>query len=301
MGAAVIGPWVTAARGVPAPSSHSCCFSGCMTSSTPQCPHLLGLRTPSLLALDLVGAQDCHGIVFPAVSALHGESQPWSCLDGQLRTPMYFLLRQFSLMDLMLVCTTVPKMAVNFLSGRKSISLWSCLDGQLRTPMYFLLRQFSLMDLMLVCTTVPKMAVNFLSGRKSISLPLRYPVLMRQKLCVLLTAASWILGSLDGIIMHTAALSLSYCNSLVIHHFFCDVAALLPFSSTDMTAFERLMFICCMVMLIFSAVIIIASYSCVLRAVIHMGSRESRHKAFTTCSSHLLVVGLYYELTCLCT
>ncbi|EHB18135.1 Olfactory receptor 2M4 [Heterocephalus glaber] len=117
---------------------------------------------------------------------------------------------------------------------------------------------------------------------------------MRQILCVLLTAASWILGSLDGIIVLTVALSFSYCNSLKIHHFFCNVTALLPPSFTDMTAFKRLLFICCMVILIFPVAVILTSHFCVLRAVIHMGSGESHRKAFTTCSSHLLVVGLYY-------
>ncbi|KAM6148430.1 uncharacterized protein O8D03_018873 [Erethizon dorsatum] len=202
-------------------------------------------------------------------------------LDTQLHTPMYFLLSQLSLMDLMLICTTVPKMAVNFLSGRKSISLAGC-----ATQIFFYVSLLGAECFLLAAMAYDRYA--------AICQPLRYPVLMSQKLCVLLTASSWVLGSLDGIIVLTVALSFSYCDSLEIQHFFCDVAALLPLSCTDTSTFERLLFICCVVMLIFPVAVIITSYSCVLRAVVHMGSGESRRKAFATCSSHLLVVGLYY-------
>ncbi|XP_003423159.2 olfactory receptor 2M4-like [Loxodonta africana] len=202
-------------------------------------------------------------------------------LDTQLHTPMYFLLSQLSLMDLMLVCTTVPKMAFNYLSGRKFISLEGC-----GTQILFYVSLLGAECFLL--------AVMAYDRYVAICHPLRYTILMNQKLCMLLTVASWILGSLDGIIVLAAALSFTYCRSLEIHHFFCDVAALLPLSCTDTSAFERLLFTCCVVMLILPVSVIIISYSCVLQAVIHMGSGESRRKSFTTCSSHLTVVGLYY-------
>ncbi|XP_012506293.1 PREDICTED: olfactory receptor 2M4 [Propithecus coquereli] len=203
------------------------------------------------------------------------------CLDPQLHTPMYFLLSHLSLMDLMLICTTIPKMAFNYLSSRKSISLAGC-----GTQIFFYVSLLGAECFLL--------AVMAYDRYVAICHPLRYTILMNQKLCVLMTVACWILGSLDGIIVLAAALSFSYCSSLEIHHFFCDVAALLPLSCTDTSAFERLLFICCVVMLIFPVSAIIVSYSRVLRAVIRMGSGESCRKAFTTCSSHLSVVGLYY-------
>uniref|UniRef100_A0A8W4FA40 G-protein coupled receptors family 1 profile domain-containing protein n=1 Tax=Sus scrofa TaxID=9823 RepID=A0A8W4FA40_PIG len=173
-----------------------------------------------------------------------------------------------------------------------------CLDRRLHTPMYFLLSQLSLMDLMLICTTVPKMACNYLSGRKSISVcfllavmaydryaaicyPLQYPQLMNWNVCGLLAASSWILGVFDGIVDVAATLSFSYC-------------ALLHLSCTDTSTFETLVFICCVVMLLFPLSLIIISYTRVIITVIRMSSGEGRHKAFTTCSSHLVVVGMYY-------
>ena len=202
-------------------------------------------------------------------------------LDTQLHTPMYFLLSQLSLMDLMLISTTVPKMAFNYLSGRKSISLAGC-----GIQIFFYVSLLGAECFLL--------AVMAYDRYVAICHPLRYTIRMNQKRCVFMTVASWILGSLDGIIVLVAALSFPYCSSLEIHHFFCDVAALLPLSCTDTSAFEKLLFICCVVMLVLPVSVIIGSYSRVLQAVISMDSKESRHKAFTICSSHLSVVGLYY-------
>ncbi|XP_057566126.1 olfactory receptor 2M4-like [Hippopotamus amphibius kiboko] len=202
-------------------------------------------------------------------------------LDTQLHTPMYFLLSQLSLMDLMLISTTVPKMAFNYLSGRKSISLAGC-----GIQIFFYVSLLGAECFLL--------AVMAYDRYVAICHPLRYTILMNQKRYILMTVASWILGSLDGITVLAASLSFSYCSSLEIHHFFCDVAALLPLSCTDTSAFERLLYICCVVMLVLPVSVIIGSYSRVLQAVIGMGSEESRRKAFATCSSHLSVVGLYY-------
>uniref|UniRef100_G1LTA2 G-protein coupled receptors family 1 profile domain-containing protein n=1 Tax=Ailuropoda melanoleuca TaxID=9646 RepID=G1LTA2_AILME len=199
--------------------------------------------------------------------------------------------------------------------GNTAMILLIYLDTQLHTPKYFLLSQLSLMDLMLICTTSMPLAgcgaqiffyVSLLGAEcfllavmaydhyVGICPALRYTILMNQKLCALMTVASWILGSLDGIIVLVEVLSLSYCSSLEIHHFFCDVAALFPLSCTDTCAFERLHFIFCVVMLILPVSMIIIPYSHVLRAAIHMSSTESHRKAFTTCCSNLSVVGLYY-------
>uniref|UniRef100_A0A2K6BG35 Olfactory receptor n=1 Tax=Macaca nemestrina TaxID=9545 RepID=A0A2K6BG35_MACNE len=203
------------------------------------------------------------------------------CLDTQLHTPMYFLLSQLSLMDLMLICTTVPKMAFNYLSGKKFISLAGC-----GTQIFFYV---SLLGA--ECFLLAAMAYD---RYVAICYPLRYPVLMSQKICGLMAAASWILGSLDGIIEVAVALSFSYCGAREIPHFFCDVPALLTLSCNDTLMFERMIFICCVIMLLFPVAIIIASYARVILAVIHMGSGEGRRKAFATCSSHLMVVGMYY-------
>lgn len=202
-------------------------------------------------------------------------------LDAHLHTPMYILLSQLSLMDLMLICTTVPQMAFNFLSGNKSISMVGC-----GIQIFFYV---SLLGA--ECFLLAAMAYD---RYVAICYPLRYPILMSDKICGLMAASSWVLGSLDGIIEVAAALSFSYCGAREIPHFFCDVPALLTLSCSNTLIFERIIFFCCVIMLTLPVAIIIASYTRVILTVLHMSSAESRHKAFATCSSHLMVVGMYY-------
>ncbi|XP_008506515.2 olfactory receptor 2M3-like [Equus przewalskii] len=202
-------------------------------------------------------------------------------LDTRLHTPMYFLLSQLSLMDLMLICTTVPKMACNYLSGRQSISVAGC-----EAQIFFYVSLFGAECFLL--------AVMAYDRYVAICYPLQYHNLMNQKVCGLMVASSWILGSFDGIVDVTTTLSFSYCGSRKIPQFFCDVSALLSLSCTDTFTFETLVFICCVLMLLFPLLLIVISYARVIMAVICMSSEEGRHKAFTTCTSHLLVVGMYY-------
>ncbi|XP_003893682.2 olfactory receptor 2M3 [Papio anubis] len=202
-------------------------------------------------------------------------------LDTQLHTPMYFLLSQLSLMDFMLICTTVPKMAFNYLSGSKFISMAGC-----ATQIFFYTS--------LLGSECFLLAVMAYDRYIAICHPLRYTNFMRPQICGLTAAFSWILGSTDGIINVVATFSFSYCGSREIAHFFCEFPSLLILSCNDTSIFEKVLFICCIVMLVFPVAIIIASYARVILAVIHMGSGEGRRKAFTTCSSHLMVVGMYY-------
>ncbi|XP_057556025.1 olfactory receptor 2M2-like [Hippopotamus amphibius kiboko] len=201
-------------------------------------------------------------------------------LDSQLHTPMYFLLSQLSLMDLMLICTTVPKMACNYLSGRNSISVAGC-----EAQIFLCVSLFGAECFLL--------AVMAYDRYVAICYPLQYPNLMTWKVCGLMAASSWILGVFDGIVDVAATLSFSYCSQ-EISQFFCEVPALLHLSCTDTSTFETLIFICCVVMLLFPLSLIIISYTRVIIAVIRMSSGEGRHKAFTTCTSHLIVVGMYY-------
>ncbi|XP_011370301.1 olfactory receptor 2M3-like [Pteropus vampyrus] len=202
------------------------------------------------------------------------------CLDARLHTPMYFLLSQLSLMDLMLICTIVPKTAFNYLSGSKSISVAGC-----GAQIFFYVSLLGAECFLL--------AVMAYDRYVAICHPLRYSGLMSQKICCFMAASSWILGSTDGIIEVAVVLSFSYC-AREIPSFFCDVPALLTLSCTSTLLFEIMMFICCVVMLLLPIAVIIASYARVILAIIRMGSAEGRRKAFTTCSSHLMVLGMYF-------
>ncbi|XP_020010216.2 olfactory receptor 2V2 [Castor canadensis] len=202
-------------------------------------------------------------------------------LDPRLHTPMYFFLNQLSLMDLMLVCTNVPKMAVNFLSGSKSISFVGC-GTQIGLFVCLVGSEGLLLGLMAYDRYV------------AISHPLHYPILMNQKVCLQIVGSSWAFGVIDGLVQMVVVMTFPYCGLRVVNHFFCELLSLLKLVCIDTSVFEKVVFVCCVFMLLFPFSIIIASYARILGAVLHLRSTQSRKKALATCSSHLTAVSLFY-------
>uniref|UniRef100_G3TXU4 Olfactory receptor n=2 Tax=Loxodonta africana TaxID=9785 RepID=G3TXU4_LOXAF len=202
-------------------------------------------------------------------------------VDPRLHTPMYFLLSQLSFMDMMLVSTIVPKMATNYLMDTRSISPTGCgaqifLFLTLGGGECFLLAAMSYDRYVAICH------------------PLRYPILMNQKLCLLMISGSWLLGGVDGLMQAGTILSFPYCHSREINHFFCEAPSLVRLACANTTIFEFFMYVCCILMLLIPLSLILASYSFILAAVLRMQSAGAGKKAFKTCSSHLAVVGLFY-------
>ncbi|XP_001372407.2 olfactory receptor 56-like [Monodelphis domestica] len=202
-------------------------------------------------------------------------------VEVQLHTPMYFFLGQLSFMDMLLACTTVPKMATNFLSGRKSISFVGC-----GFQIFFFLTLGGG-----ECFLLAFMAYD---RYVAITKPLRYPTIMTNCVCWLMAATSWLLGVLDGLIQGLVTLTFPFCGLRVIDHFFCEVPAVLALACADTTTFETVMYVCCVGMLLIPFLIILASYAQILVAVLQMTSTKGKKKAFSTCSSHLAVVILFY-------
>ena len=202
-------------------------------------------------------------------------------LDSHLHTPMYFLLSQLSLMDLMLVCTNVPKMAANFLSGRKSISFLGC-GMQIGLFVCLVGSEGLLLGLMAYDRYV------------AISHPLHYPILMSQRVCLQIAGSSWVFGIIDGLIQMVVVMTFPYCGLREVDHFFCEMLSLLKLACIDTSIFENVIFACCVFMLFLPFSIIVASYARILRTVLHMHSAQAVRKALATCSSHLTAVFLFY-------
>ncbi|XP_005342420.2 olfactory receptor 2L13 [Ictidomys tridecemlineatus] len=202
-------------------------------------------------------------------------------LDPRLHIPMYFLLSQLSLMDLMYISSTVPKMAINFLSGQKSISFLGC-----GVQSFFFLTMACSEGLLLASMAYDRFV--------AICHPLHYPIHMSKMKCVKMILVSWTLGSINSMAHTVYALHLPYCRSRTINHFFCDVPAMLPLACVDTWDYEYMVFVSTSLFLLLPFLGIMASYGRVLFAVFHMRSKEGRKKAFTTCSTHLTVVTFYY-------
>ncbi|XP_071467900.1 olfactory receptor 2L13-like [Marmota flaviventris] len=202
-------------------------------------------------------------------------------LDPRLHTPMYFLLSQLSLMDLMYISSTVPKMAINFLSGQKSISFLGC-----GVQSFFFLTMECSEGLLLASMAYDRFV--------AICHPLHYPIRMSKMKCGKMMLGSWTLGSINSLAHTVYALHLPYCRSRAINHFFCDVPAMLPLACVDTWDYEYMVFVSTSLFLLLPFLGITASYGRVLFAVFHMHSKEGRKKAFTMCSTHLTVVTFYY-------
>ncbi|XP_038617587.1 olfactory receptor 2T2-like [Tachyglossus aculeatus] len=202
-------------------------------------------------------------------------------MDSRLHTPMYFLLGQLSTMDLLYISTIVPKMAADFLSGRKSISFGAC------TAQIFIYLTLGGSECFLLA---------FMSYDRYVAVchPLRYPVLMNGRVCVLMTVGSWLLGALDGLLLTPITMTFPFCRSRVIQHFFCEVPAVQRLSCVDTSLYETAMTACCSIMLLVPLTVIAVSYGLILSTVLQMKSSQGWRKASATGSSHLMVVGLYY-------
>lgn len=125
--------------------------------------------------------------------------------------------------------------------------------------------------------------------------PLRYPVLMSRRVCWPIFASSLFGGALDSFLLTPITMSLLFCASHKINHFFCEAPTMLRLACGNKATYEMVMYICCAMMLLVSFSVVIASYSRILNTVHQMKSVEGKKKAFSTCSSHMMVVTLFYR------
>ncbi|XP_072483767.1 olfactory receptor 14A2-like [Notamacropus eugenii] len=197
-------------------------------------------------------------------------------LDGKLHTPMYFFLKNLSFLDLCLVSVTVPKSISNSLSHTYPISFWGCVS-QLFFMMLFAVSEHFLLTVMSYDRYV------------AICLPLQYEVIMSSKTCMKMAAASWITGSLFGVIYTISTLTLPFCGSKEIHQFFCDVPALLRTSCSDSHLAVDVTLVLAFTLGMFCSIYITISYGHIISTVLKIPTEESRSKAFSTCLPHLIV------------
>ncbi|XP_038597552.1 olfactory receptor 10A7-like [Tachyglossus aculeatus] len=204
-----------------------------------------------------------------------------STVDPALQTPMYFFLRNLSLMDIGYTTVIIPKMLTNFLSKDKSISFGGC-----AAQMYFAFF-FGLSE----CWILTTMAYD---RQAAICDPLCYSLIMNQRFCLQLALASWLTGIPVATIQTTMMFTLPFCGPNVISHFVCYSPPLLDLVCTDIFALEVYSITGSVIILILPFGVIIVSYVRILVTILKMSSAEGHCKAFSTCLSHLIMVSLFF-------
>uniref|UniRef100_A0A2R9A7A8 Olfactory receptor family 5 subfamily H member 15 n=1 Tax=Pan paniscus TaxID=9597 RepID=A0A2R9A7A8_PANPA len=179
-------------------------------------------------------------------------------------------------------------------------------DPHLHIPMYLLLGNLAFVDAWISSTVTPKMLNNFLAKKcfllatmaydryVAICKPLLYPAIMTNELCVRLLILSYIAGILHALIHEGFLFRLTFCNSNIVHHIYCDIIPLSKISCTDSSINFLMVFIFSGSIQVFSIVTILISYTFFLFTVLEKKSDKGVRKAFSTCGAHLFSVCLYY-------
>ena len=201
--------------------------------------------------------------------------------DSKLQTPMYFFLSHLSFVDLCYATNVTPQMLVNLLSKRKTISFLGCFI------------QFDFF-ISLGLTDSYMLTAMAYDRYTAICKPLLYGSKMSRGVCLSLVATSYTYGFANGLAQTILMLRLSFCGPNEINHFYCADPPLLVLACSDTHVNETAMFVVAGSNLVFSLTIILISYAFIFTAILQMHSPEGRHKAFSTCGSHLTVVTMFY-------
>ncbi|XP_057622929.1 olfactory receptor 145-like [Chionomys nivalis] len=202
-------------------------------------------------------------------------------LNSHLHTPMYFFLFNLSCIDLCYSSVIIPKMLMNFTQEKNVISYMECMT-QLYFFCFFVISE---------CYVLTSMAYD---RYVAICNPLLYNATLSPKVCFYLMLGSYLMG-FSGAMIHTGCiLRLTFCEGNIINHYFCDVLPLLQLSCTSTYVNEIELFIVTGKDIIMPTVIIFTSYGFILTSILKIRSTEGRSKAFSTCSSHMLAVCLFF-------
>ncbi|XP_075768258.1 olfactory receptor 6F1-like [Pelodiscus sinensis] len=201
--------------------------------------------------------------------------------DHNLHTPMYFFLGCLSFLEICYTSVFLPRLLDGLLTGERTVSVQGCIMqlyffGGLSTTETFLLTAMSYDRYLAICH------------------PLRYAALMNGRVCGHMVAASWIGGFLVVTLANSFLWQLTFCGSREIDHFFCDFSPMIKLSCDDTRTVELVTTIVAAIGALVPCLLTLTSYVCIITSILRIPSSTGRQKAFSTCSSHLMVLTVFY-------
>uniref|UniRef100_A0A8C0QK45 Olfactory receptor n=1 Tax=Chelonoidis abingdonii TaxID=106734 RepID=A0A8C0QK45_CHEAB len=201
--------------------------------------------------------------------------------DQHLHSPMYFFLGNLSCLETCYTSTILPRILASLLTGDRTISVIGCIlqyyfFGCLAASECYLLAVMSYDRYLAICK------------------PLHYTVLMNGKICLQLAAVSWMSGFMATTIVAGLMSQLQFCGPNEINHFLCDFTPVIKLSCSDTGLIILVTFILCSIFTLPPFLLTLTSYICIISTILRIPSTTGRRKAFSTCSSHLIMVTMYY-------
>ncbi|XP_032216224.1 olfactory receptor 1013-like [Mustela erminea] len=203
------------------------------------------------------------------------------CNDSRLHTAMYFFIGNLSFLDLWYSSVYTPKILVTCISEDKSISFAGCVCQ------FFFSAGLAYSE----CYLLAAMAYD---RYMAISKPLLYSQAMSLKLCAFLVASSYLGGFINSSIITKRTFALNFCSGNVIDDFFCDLPPLVKLACGRKDGYQTILYFLLASNVIIPTVLILSSYLFIIATIMKIRSTQGRLKAFSTCSSHLVSVTLYY-------
>ncbi|XP_018427481.1 PREDICTED: olfactory receptor 1L4-like [Nanorana parkeri] len=200
--------------------------------------------------------------------------------NDRLHSPMYLFLCNLSVVDMCYTTVIIPKLLYILISGNNAVSFTQCF-----LQMYFFFWIGSTEDLLLFTMAYDRYV--------AICDPLHYHFILSMKICFLLIAFIWVSGCLNSVLISISVSKMSFCHS-TINHFFCDSKALTKISCGGTELFYNVMYVELVVFGLVPFVCTLASYLKIIRVILAIKSSDGRTKTFSTCSSHLIVLFIYY-------
>ncbi|XP_028388560.1 olfactory receptor 6C2-like [Phyllostomus discolor] len=202
-------------------------------------------------------------------------------VDSQLKTPMYFFLRNFSILEVSFTTVCIPRFLYTMASGDNTVTYNACATQLffvvvLGVAEFFLLTAMSYDRYVAICK------------------PLHYMTIMNNRVCIKLLIGCYMLALIIVIPPFSMGFQFEFCDSNVIDHFGCDAAPILKITCSDTKFIEQFVLVLAVLTLIFTLVCVIMSYTYIIRTILRFPSAQQRKKAFSTCSSHIIVVSITY-------